>query len=156
MCKIRTNTNFDKALIYGFNSSVKIAFQKNWELFTCLSYTKGTLINELVPLGHIPPIFGRTSLKFISKKGGGSFFMRYNGWKTIEHFGDGNVDNPIEATQDGTPSWLTYNIQFDCPISNMLNCSIGCYNISDIHYKTFSSAISSPGRNWLISLNLSF
>lgn len=154
MCRVRTNTNFDKAFIYGFNSSMKVTFLKSWELFTCLTYTKGSLINESEPLSHIPPIFGRTSLKFISKKGVSSFFMRYNGWKKIEDFGGGNVDNPMEATQDGTPSWITYNVQFDFPINNKLKTSLGCYNITDIHYKTFSSAISSPGRSWLISLNL--
>ena len=80
--------------------------------------------------------------------------MQYNGWKKIESYGSGNIDNPSEATVDGTPSWLTYNLQFDYPINNKLNSSFGCYNITDIHYKTFSSAISSPGRSWLISLRL--
>ena len=93
MCRVRTNTNFDKAFIYGFNSSMKVTFLKSWEIFTCLTYTKGSLINESEPLGHIPPVFGRTSLKFISKKGVGSFFMRYNGWKTIENFGESIFDN---------------------------------------------------------------
>ena len=154
LCKIRTNINFDQAFIYGFNSSAKLSFLKSWEVFSSLSFTKGLLINEQIPLGHIPPVFGKTALSYINKKAVAKFFIQYNGWKKIDDYGAGNIDNPLEATDEGTPSWLTYNIQFNIPIRGKLTASMGCYNITDIHYKTFSSAISSPGRSWLISLKL--
>ena len=156
MCKIRTNVNFDKAFVYGFNASAKLSFLKNWEVFSSLSYTKGILLNEQMPMGHIPPIFGKTTINYIGKRGTAKFFIIYNGWKTIESYGRGNVDNPSEATADGTPSWKTYNVQFSIPFKEKVNASIGFYNITDVHYKTFSSAISSPGRSFLISLRLSF
>ncbi len=154
MCKVRTNVNFNKAFIYGFNSSAKLSFLKHWEVYSSLSYTKGILLNENNPLGHIPPVFGKTAINYIDKNGTAKFFIQYNGWKRIDNYGDGNIDNPSEATADGTPSWITYNIQFNIPINKVLSTSFGCYNITDIHYKTFSSAISSPGRSWLISLRL--
>jgi hemoglobin/transferrin/lactoferrin receptor protein len=155
MCQIRTNVNFNKALFYGFNSSAKLSFLKKWEVYSSLSYTKGVLLDENTPMGHIPPVFGRTSINYIGKAGIAKFFIRYNGWKRIENYGNGNVDNPSEATADGTPSWATYNIQLNIPIKERVTTSLGCYNLTDIHYKTFSSAISSPGRSWLISLKLS-
>ena len=155
MCKIRTNVNFNKAFVYGFNASAKLSFLKNWDFFSSLSYTKGILLSEQIPMGHIPPIFGKTAINYIGKRGTAKFFIRYNGWKTIDSYGSGNVDNPAEATVDGAPGWTTYNLQFNIPFKEKVSASIGLYNITDVHYKTFSSAISSPGRSWLISFRLS-
>ena len=83
------------------------------------------------------------------------FYVFYNGWKKSEYFDVNGVDNLEEATVDGTPSWYTLNLRYSRKITNF-QLSISCENILNAHYKTFASAISSSGRNFIVNLQSQF
>ena len=133
-----------------------------------------------MPLSHIPPVFGRLAL---SKSFGKSQFdqpakmivySNFNGWKMLDDYGSSSVDNASEATVDGTPSWFTLNGTFSYkfrirsgtdnqPLTYVaiaqeksLVFQLGIENILDHHYKPFSSGMSAPGRNFIVSLRASF
>lgn len=78
-------------------------------LNSSLTYTYGRLKDGDVPLDHIPPMFGKTSLKFETKKFKAEVYARYNGWKHLEDYSASGEDNLPQATVDGTPSWYTLN-----------------------------------------------
>ncbi len=150
------NQNSGSALVYGLNSSLDITFLKAFNLHSGICYTKGLLTNEETPLGHIPPLTGRFTFKYSTSNWNFSFFTVFNGAKYIEEFGPGNVDNPNEANAFGYTSWLTLNTKVQYIINKELTVNIGCFNISDIHYKTFASGISAPGRSLMISIKLNY
>jgi hemoglobin/transferrin/lactoferrin receptor protein len=83
-------------------------------------------------------------------------FSEYNGWKKINRFSSGSVDNPSEATIDGNPSWATLNIRLGFELHSLAHLQFGVYNFTDAHYKTFASGISAPGRAFIISLRSFF
>ena len=83
-----------------------------------------------------------------------SVFSLFNGVKNQTDFGPGNVDNPFEATDNGFPSWYTFNARISLTINSKLNLAISLNNIFDVHYKTFASGISAPGRNLGVTLRL--
>ena len=71
-------------------------------------------------------------------------------------FGPGNTDNPLEASPMGYPSWWVVNTQLGYQYRESLNLSLGLYNLLDVHFKTFASGISAPGRSLMVSAKLSF
>ena len=83
-----------------------------------------------------------------------SLVSSFNNNKKLQDFGSGNVDNQDEATSIGYPSWWILDSQIGYIYSEKARLNIGVYNILDIHYKTFASGISSPGRSLMLSLKL--
>ena len=99
-----------------------------------------------IPAGAIP-----TNPKIRTEiRGNGKF----NNIKKLQYFGSGNVDNQLEATSIGYPSWWVLDAQIGYSYSENSKLNIGVFNILDIHYKTFASGISSPGRSLMLSLKL--
>lgn len=154
--KIIANQNDGNALIYGLNSSVDISFFEKIILHSSVSYTRGILLEDNIPFGHIPPITGKVSLNYKNKNWKLSGFSFFNGDKQRSNFGQANVDNPNEASSFGYPKWWTLNFKIEHFISENLKIIMGCYNLLDVHYKTFASGISSPGRSFLASFKLSY
>ena len=155
MMKMIANTNIKSAIMYGFNSSYNYNISKrlNINFNTSLVRSKSS---DALPLAHIPPFSFRGELKYkIFKLDEIVFYSKYNSWKRSVDFDLSGVDNLDEATIDGTPSWYTLNIRFKKSI-NKFHVSIACENILDSHYKTFSSAISSSGRNFMLNLQSEF
>ena len=107
-------------------------------------------------MSHIPPLFGNLNLSYNFKKFEIQILNNFNAEKIIELFGQGNTDNPLEASPMGYPGWWVVNTKFGYQYREFLNLSIGFYNLLDIHYKTFASGISAPGKSLMVSAKLSF
>ena len=56
----------------------------------------------------------------------------------------------------GLPSWYTLNFSMGYELSSSFGFNFGVENIMDAHYKTFSSGISAPGRNFIFSGQYNF
>jgi len=116
-----------------------------------LNYTKGQDLTDDVPLGHIPPLFGRTSLTYRK----GRFFLQtyviYQGWKRKEDFSPFGEDNESEAMADGFPPWWTANVKTGYEAGDHLDFMFAIENIFDQFYKPYASGISAPGRNFILT-----
>ena len=153
---IQTNANAGSATIVGARLEIQSLLENELELYATVSVTKGQLIETKEPLAHIPPIYGKLSVKKSVGKWELGSSMLFNGAKNIELYGFGTVDNPSEALSTGTPSWWTLNLQSSYAINDDLKAQIGIENVFDMHYKPFASGISAPGRGLYISLNVNF
>ena len=147
------NQNEESGLVYGFNHALAISV-KSFQLQYALNYTKGFITSNLNPIGHIPPLTGNIYLKYDKRKYSFSLFSFFNGTKKIADFGTGNVDNSLEATPEGYPSWYTLNAKFSLKINTQIKLAMSVNNLLDVHYKTFASGISAPGRNYCLTLRL--
>ena len=167
--KILANTNAGKAVIYGGYLGITVNITHDIIFNSNVSYTYGKDITDDVPLAHIPPFFGKTSISYQFKNLKSVFYSYYNGWKRKKDYSPSNVDNLSEATENGTPPWYTlnftssYKIHFSnknkspSPSSvaeNTLLLQFAVENILDHHYKPFASGISAPGRNFIITLRV--
>ncbi len=148
--------NANYGIVYGAEGSVKAQFLKHWVLGSSINYTHGRVYveGEEKPLDHIPPVYGKTSLQFTWKKLQTEFFTQYSGWKKLADYSDSGEDNLAYATADGMPAWVTYNLRIGYQFSSKLSAQVACENILDKNYRTFSSNISSPGRNFILTLRL--
>lgn len=156
LCGVQALQNAEKATIYGLEASLTVSFTSYLSLTSDLTLTKGQVIDEDVPLDHIPPMFGMTSLKFSMTKLSAEIFSRYNGWKHIEDYSPSGEDNETYATIDGMPSWMTLNLRTSYQFNKYLNVQAGLENLLDTHYRLFASGISAPGRNFILSLRCNF
>ena len=154
--QIVANQNNQTSFVYGASSSFKFVFKDKLHLSSALCYTKGFILNSKFPMGHIPPLFGKLNFKYLIKKIEFNLSSFFNSAKKIQDFGEGNIDNLNEASPMGYPSWWILNTQVSYNWNQFVNCNIGLYNIFDVHYKTFSSGISAPGRSIMCAVKLSF
>ena len=150
---ILANRNTNQGLVYGINHSLELK-TRHLQIKYALNYTKGIITYNAMPVGHIPPITGNFFITLMKDEFTFSVFSLFNGVKSRTDFGPGNVDNPFEATDNGFPSWYTFNARISSTINSKLNLAISLNNIFDVHYKTFASGISAPGRNLGVTLRL--
>ena len=92
----------------------------------------------------------------------------YSGSKDPDSFDEAGVDNLNESpylglnseTEEeswaGLPSWFVLNFGTQYDISENIQLNFGVDNILNAHYKTFSSGISAPGRNFVFSAKYTF
>ncbi len=154
--EILANQNSESGIVYGLSGSLFITFFKNLHIHSSLCYTRGTLKNTQTPMSHIPPLFGKLNLNYTFKKIEFQILNNFNAEKINKLFGQGNTDNPLEASPMGYPSWWVINTQVGYQYRESLNMCLGLYNLFDVHYKTFASGISAPGRSIMVSAKLSF
>ena len=150
------NTNAQKAHIYGFNAKMYVKIGSQWSTTHTLNYTFGRELDSGLFLDHIPPLYGKSEVVWKEKKHRGTLQLMYNGWKHAEEYSTSGSDNFEETTELGNPPWWILNIYYNADINDKLSASVGVENTLDAHYKTYSSGISAPGRNFIISLNAKF
>ncbi len=184
---VQQNFNVDNGFIYGLSGNVLLKIGKQWRLSSSLSYTKGRIeyvrgaIDTLLPMAHIPPIYGQTALSFTHKKFKIEAVAKYNGKKPIEDYAvnniilqengeldidlDGTPDNPElgiaykrgnEIIYEGTYAWTTYNLYGSYQFNRKFSIDLGLENITDQHYRLFASGVSAPGRNFIVTLRGTF
>jgi hemoglobin/transferrin/lactoferrin receptor protein len=123
-----------------------------------LTYTYGRIKTDTIdyPLDHIPPVYGKVSLIYLTKKLKSEFFILFNGWKKKKDYNMFGEDNFDYATQYGMPAWYTINIILFYQLNRYIQFNIGMENILDANYRTFSSNISAPGRNFKAGLRITW
>ncbi len=156
MYRISANYNANLAHIYGASVNMISDFYNNIVLKASLNYTRGRNLTDDVPLGHIPPVFGRVSITYDYKKFRFDSFVYYNGWKFTDSLSPYGEDNEDEATMFGYPSWWTLNLHSSYRINDYLTAQFAIENILDQFYKPFASGVSAPGRNFIVTLRTHF
>jgi hemoglobin/transferrin/lactoferrin receptor protein len=156
MTKVKATQNADNAYIYGVSAGVQFDFNERVSFKSVLNYTYGRYISSnldtVIPLDHIAPLFGQTSLTYKAKGFDGEFFIKYNGKKSLADYSPSGEDNLQYATVNGMPAWFTLNIRVGANLTKNLRLNAACENLTDNRYRAFASGINAPGRNFIISL----
>ena len=108
------------------------------------------------PLDHIAPFYGKTGLKFESKRVNLDLFMLYNGNKSLSKYSPSGEDNLQYAPPNGMPAWETYNLKTSFLVLKELTIFSGLENIFDTQYRTFASGINAGGRNFYLGGKYNF
>ncbi|MGL4598743.1 MAG: TonB-dependent receptor, partial [Bacteroidia bacterium] len=152
--------NVDNAFVYGFNVLLSADFNDHFGFRATYNYTYGryndTQNDTLIPLDHIPPVYGMSELVYRAKKIESAVYVRYNGWKRIADYSPSGEDNLVQATAFGMPSWATVNFRASYRITKNFGVNAAVENIMDRNYRNFASGISAPGRNFIVTLRGNF
>ena len=152
------NQNIAEAVIVGFSHSMSYDVNEYFSFDGSINWIRG---NEIIdgadnePFSHIPPSYGQLTASYDRGALNSSVVYRFNGFKPIERFG-GTVDNPEFASPIGSLAWRTLNVYSTYNFSDRLSLTAGVENIFDLHYRTFSSGLSAPGRSITLALRGSF
>jgi len=149
--KVTTNYNANQGMIYGTSLRLIANLNKNISLNGTLNYSRGENITDDVPLGHIPPFFGRTSITYRRDRFFFDIYAIYQGWKHTEDFSPFGEDNEGEAMEYGFPSWWTLNLKTGFTLGQNFHLMIAMENLLDEFYKPYASGISAPGRNLILT-----
>ena len=149
--RITANYNTGEAYIYGASMGITSNLNKNISLKGTINYTKGHNLSDDVPLGHIPPVFGRTSFTYRKSRFFLDTYFLYQGWKNREDFSPFGEDNEGEAMEYGFPSWWTANIKVGFETGKYFNFILAVENLFDQFYKPYAAGVSAPGRNFVVT-----
>lgn len=163
MKKTQAMQNKDRAYIYGVTGGFQFDFNQHVSFKSTVSYVYGRYADvkkdTVLPLDHIPPLFGQTSLLVKQNKMDGEFFVRFQGKKATDDYspsGEDNAQYSADRAKGYMPAWFTVNARVGFNINNSLRINLACENITDNRYRVFASGINSPGRNFIISLRAKF
>jgi hemoglobin/transferrin/lactoferrin receptor protein len=155
---VKAVQNKASATLQGVSIAVQYNFHKQLQLNATVNKTIGTYVSSLgtVPMDHIPPTFGRIGLQYSRKKINAEVYSLWNDLKALADYNPYGEDNQQYASQVGAPAWYTLNAKSNVNLSNSFILQLGVENIMDIHYRTFASGISAPGRNFIIAVRANF
>lgn len=158
LSRVFTNDNAQQAYIYGITSTLNAELIDGLLFQVTVTKTIGQVESdpEDVPLDHIPPLFGKISVEYTVKEFTLSAYSHFNGEKPSDEYGLSGEDNLRYALPDGTPSWITINAGIEYRHNRNTSIQLQLENITDTHYRVFSSGISAPGRNLIVTLRSMF
>ena len=158
------NKNLGNRFIHGFSIDGFNNLSRSLKIDYSLTYTKGDNNETYGPLPSISPLFGSLSLDYVKNDLAIKAVYKFSDSKDPSEYSiggeDGLDETPYIIGQDGlkdflgTPSWSDFSIYASLNISPNSTLRLGITNIFDIHYRTFASGISAPGRSFQAGLNL--
>ena len=161
--RVQSMQNKNKGYIYGFTAGAQFDFNRNVSFKTIINYTYGRYTDtknySVVPLDHIPPVFGQTSIIFKEKNMDAEFFVRYNGKKNTSDYstsGEDNASFSADPVNGFMPGWFTINLRAGYNITKKFRVNMAFENMTDVRYRVFASGINAPGKNFIASLRYKF
>jgi hemoglobin/transferrin/lactoferrin receptor protein len=154
--KVQAVVNANSATLYGLTLNFNAEIQEYFSFKTNLSYTFGQDIED-IPLRHVAPLFGSTHIIFNNQILQIDFYTDYNGEKPFDKLDPSEQSKTYMYALDNnenpfSPAWYTLNLKTSYKRNNHFIVFAGIENILDHRYRTYSSGIVSPGRNFTISL----
>ena len=165
MSKVQAIQNTSRAYVFGFQGGFHLKLWRGFSLKSSLSWQKGGEQNPsdglYFPKPHVAPLFGRTSLGYERKKWRMELYAVYNGEMAFSNLPLTEIADAALYAKDAndnpyTPAWATYNVKFAWFVNKSIVISGGIENITDQLYRTYSSGISSPGRNYILAVKARF
>ena len=140
------------------------SFTETFSIEGNFSYIRAGKSEKYSPLPSISPVFGSILLKYQKDIWLTTLNFQFSGSKNPNTYSEGGEDG-LEETPllsetlglfAGTPAWndLSFLAQYNW--KENIQFRLGLDNIFDIHYRTFASGVSAPGRNIKIGVNMSF
>ena len=160
----KANTNLGNRYLFGASLDGNISLSTNLSLRGDLSLITALKDQQYGPLPSISPVFGGLLMTYQKNNWFTSLRYQFSGSKDPEDYSNGGEDGleetPIISESSelyaGSPSWSEFSILTQFKLSQNINLRLGLDNIFDIHYRSFASGISAPGRNFKIGANIYF
>ena len=151
LSKVQAIVNSGKAYIAGISGSIRYE-RGDFSASTTLTYTKGRDLSDDVPWRYAPPIFGQTEVSYTWNNLKARIVQRYNGAIPFDQLAPSEQSKTFIYSPDGTLAWTTTSTYLQYVFNKNLRINGGVENIFDVHYRPYSSGISAPGRNFILSL----
>ena len=162
----QANVNLGSANIYGFSLEAGLQLTAALQAKGNINFTAADEMVFYGPLPSILPYHGELTLDYQKDKLSLFLRNRFNSAKKAEDYSfggeDGLEETPLVMDQNGNgffagnPSWTTFDVLSNYDLKENLHLTLAVENIFDLHYRSFASGISAPGRSCIVGLNVDF
>jgi hemoglobin/transferrin/lactoferrin receptor protein len=162
--KVYAIQNAAFATILGFHVGFEIRLPSGFSLLSQYNFQNG--IEEMNDglesrSRHAAPAFGVTRLTYTNDKVTLQLYSMYSAGLSFDDLNEEEKLKPAIYAKDAngnpySPSWYTLNLKAMFKLNSNFTVSAGLENILDARYKTYSSGLVAPGRNFILSLRGSF
>jgi hemoglobin/transferrin/lactoferrin receptor protein len=162
--QVFTLQNAAYSQVIGGHAGFEWFIDQHWRLSTRFNYQRG--IEEMEdgsrsPSRHAAPAFGMTRLTYTLNNVSIQAYAMYSAGFSFDQLNEEERQKPhLYAIDDQgrpfSPAWYTLNLKAMVPIGRQLLLSAGLENITDIRYRTYSSGLTAPGRNFIVSVTGNF
>jgi hemoglobin/transferrin/lactoferrin receptor protein len=156
LSNVQATKNVGSARVYGVQASLRADFGSGFKFEGHYNHTFGET-SDGKSIRHVAPPFGKAQLSW-----------ERNGFKA-EFYADWNLEIPYpdlapsekgkphlyarnEEGRPYSPGWYTLNVKASYEPVEYLRLSAGVENMLDKRYRTYSSGIAAPGRNFIVSV----
>lgn len=148
--------NAGSASVYGVSAFGTVDLGSNFKFSSSINWMSGE-DDEGYALRHVSPLYGNSNLSYSNNRFRAELYALYNGAIPFIRLSPSERDKAhIYASDvDGnpySPSWWTLNFKSTVMVIDQLNIDLGIENIFSKRYRTYSSGIVAPGRNFIIAL----
>lgn len=162
------NKNLGDRWVFGSALDSKIRLSPVLDFKGNLTYTGADTNEKYGPMPSISPLFGSLSLRYFKQDFEIRGQLLFSSAKDPDTYSLGGEDgleetplldpNASSLTEQyaGTPAWSDFSILANYQWSPQLSVKAGFENIFDIHYRTFASGVSAPGRSFRLGLQMDF
>ena len=162
----QANTNIGNGRIYGFSFEGGLKLLEGLALNGNLTYTHAARNEMIGALPSILPFYGGAVLSYKEDAFNLTLNYIFNSRKNPEDYSSGGEDGleetPILTTLDnqpifaGTPQWSIFSLRGNYQLNKTVLINAAVENIFDLHYRTFASGISAPGRSLILGTQVNF
>lgn len=164
LSQVQAIQNAASANVYGLQFGLEVKLPKGFSFNGTFNYQKGVeeLDNgEKSASRHAAPMFGAVHFKYKRKALNLDFYTLFSGEVSYENLPVGEQSKGYmyavdENANPYSPAWGTLNLKAQYQVVKYFGLSAGIENILDTRYKTYSSGIVAPGRNFILSASVSF
>ena len=158
------NNNLGNRYLIGASIDGRISFSEHLNFSGDLNLIHAIKSERYGPLPSISPTFGTVKLTYQKEAWFARLFYQFSGSKDPKDYSfggeDGLEETPLLSESlgvfAGTPAWTELSFLAQYQLNKQLIIRLGLDNIFDVHYRTFASGISAPGRNLKAGLNIEF
>ncbi len=164
MSQVQAIQNAAMATVYGVQVGMEAKLPRGFSFSSDFNYQHGE--EELddgttSPSRHAAPWFGVSRLSYKAIKLNMQLYSEYSGKVSYENLAVSEQGKPYLYVPDGegnhyAPAWYTLNFKASYHLSDTWVVTSGLENITDQRYRPYSSGISAPGRNFILSLKARF
>lgn len=160
LSQVQAIQNAAMANVYGLQVGLEVKLPAGFSFSSDLNTQQGKeeLDDETTSASrHAAPLFGVSRLTYKTSNLSLQFYAAYQGERrfedlAVEEQGKDEIYAKDTNGNNYSPSWYTLNIKALYEITEHFTLSTGLENITDQRYRPYSSGISAPGRNFILSL----
>ena len=164
LSNVQAIQNAAKSNIHGFEAGIRWNINKQFRLTSQYNIIRGTEEDDngnVTPLRHAAPDFGNTHLIWERKRLKFDGFVEYNDELSSNELAPSELEKDYIYALDGegnpyAPSWYTLNFRAQYKMTDAATLIASLENMTDQRYRPYSSGISGPGRNLIVSFQYTF
>ncbi|MCI5057491.1 MAG: TonB-dependent receptor [Flavobacteriales bacterium] len=164
LSRVQALQNATFAYIYGGYLSFKQEILQHLSVGANINYQKGFEQIEdqtFDELRHIAPTFGDLRLTYSKERIMCQLSTRFMETLEFKNMAESEKTKSHLFAKDGngdphSPAWFIINFNSNIQVYKNLKMGLSVENIFDRRYRTYSSGISAPGRNFICSLKWTF